>query len=259
MRIPRSTNHKHFNDYPGVFVVLEGIDGSGTTTQARMLSTHLRDLNQPAVFTHEPSDGPVGMLIRLALAGRLRGPQLDIFDVPDFDQSVSEDDDTIWNMETLALLYAADRMDHLSTRIIPSLKKGRVVVCDRYVLSTLAYQGLTGDSDDLAWLVSISDRVLVPDLTLFLDVSPSRAIMRMRQTRMNKDLYEDEKMLELIASRYLKIIDMEVPIVGPVQRINADNAPRTVFNDLVAAIGRAIDQKLGRPWHRQEELFPSDR
>src|SRR4051794_39709628 len=109
----------------GRFIVIEGLDGAGTTTQTERLATRLREEGHRVLTTREPSDGPVGMLLRQALTGRLT--------LPGAHAPLAD--------ETLALLFAADRTDHLASRVEPALGRGEVVLCDRYVLSSLAYQG----------------------------------------------------------------------------------------------------------------------
>src|SRR6185437_14469754 len=107
----------------GRFVVLEGIDGAGTTTHVGLLAERLRSERIPVRATREPSDGPVGVLVRQILTGRVvipggRAP----------------------GWQTMALLFAADRMDHVESGIAPFLAEGGVVLSDRYDASSLAYQ-----------------------------------------------------------------------------------------------------------------------
>src|SRR5215471_2535238 len=111
----------------GCFVVLEGLDGAGTTTQAERLASRLRQAGYAVLVTREPSDGPVGTVLRRALAGGVA--------LPHRGGPLSD--------HTLALLFAADRMDHLCAEILPALGKGQIVLCDRYLLSSYAYQGAT--------------------------------------------------------------------------------------------------------------------
>src|SRR3954464_11602121 len=114
------------NARKGRFVVLEGIDGAGTTTQVARLAERLRkDGGQPVRVTREPSDGPIGSLVRQVLTGRIvipggRAP----------------------GGATMALLFAADRMDHVESDIEPFLGQGGIVVSDRYDASSLAYQSV---------------------------------------------------------------------------------------------------------------------
>jgi dTMP kinase len=142
----------------GPFIVLEGIDGSGTTTQLHALRDHFQRTGRRAFFTHEPSLGPAGMLARLALQKRLVGAAFELHDPADTARPASPDFDPV----ALALLFAADRADHVATQLRPNLDAGRVVVCDRYLLSTLAYQGQTCDVE---WLLEINRPAVRPDLT----------------------------------------------------------------------------------------------
>lgn len=213
-------NRKNGSRLPrGHFIVIEGIDGSGSTTQGDELTSYLQKKSQKVFFTNEPSNGPAGMLIRLALAKRLLGPNYDYHD-PNERQS---DSGTALDAHTLALLFAADRTDHIHTQIRPNLDRGRHVICDRYLLSTLAYQGQTLD---INWLIQINAGALRPDLTFYLDVPADKARMRMRQTRWAKDLYEDESQQRLIRQTYAELIEREIPLVGPVVYIDASR-PRT--------------------------------
>jgi dTMP kinase len=200
----------------GRFIVLEGIDGAGTTTQLKALEAHFARTERKAVFTHQPSDGPVGMLIRLALHGRLVGANFESHDPEGGEATAPERVD----VATLALLFAADRADHVATQVRPNLAKGRHVVCDRYLLSTLAYQGLEMDEE---WLVRINRPALVPDLTLFLDLPSDVAGERMRRARWRKERYEGGDEQREIRQRYLDVIGHGYPAVGPVVRIDASD------------------------------------
>jgi len=174
------------NTHEGKFIVFEGLDGSGTTTQVRLLKEWLEKEGQPVYITHEPSEGPVGQLIKLALGGRLK--------------SLSNN-----NMDdkTLALFFAADRLDHLQNILLPHLKKGIHVISDRYYLSSLAYQSLTVDVE---WIGQINSQCLIPDLTIMLDVPVAVCKKRMSKERWHVELYEDEDKLEKVRENYLSIL-----------------------------------------------------
>ncbi|HUJ27417.1 MAG TPA: dTMP kinase, partial [Myxococcales bacterium] len=113
---------------PGRFIVFEGLDGAGTTTQAKLLAERLQKLGRTVFLAHQPSDGTVGLLIRQILAGRAATPQAD--------GKLGQVDERV-----MALLFAADRLDHLNSQIEPRLARGEDVILDRYTLSSLAYQG----------------------------------------------------------------------------------------------------------------------
>ena len=169
----------------GEFIVFEGLDGSGLSTQASLLKEWMEKQGVAVYLTKEPTAGPVGALIRLALGRRLTF------------SSSNEDNDAI-----IALLFAADRMDHLATDIIPKLEAGVHVVCDRYYLSTFAYQSR---STDLAWLRSLHARCIRPDLTILLDVSPRVCCQRIAEHRWHVEIYEQEQILEGVRQRYHEI------------------------------------------------------
>ncbi|KLU61183.1 thymidylate kinase [Peptococcaceae bacterium CEB3] len=162
----------------GHFIVLEGIDGSGLTTQAALTARWLEELNRRAVLvTKEPSDGPVGSLIRQALSKRLR------------DLGGAE----------LALLFAADRLDHLAQQIRPALARGGDVVCDRYLWSSLAYQGLELTQE---WLESVNAKAMAPDLTLFIRVDPEISLSRIEKSRLRTELFEQETTLQQVLRKF---------------------------------------------------------
>lgn len=179
-----------------MFVVLEGIDGSGTTTQAQRL---VERLGSKASFTAEPSTGPVGTLIRELIRQPTPPP---------------------WHV--LALLFAADRAHHVEAVIQPELAFGKIVVCDRYHLSTICYQLATacesyGRSEwsimlhhaQRFWITDLAHYCLVPDLTIVLQVDAEVGLERLRERAQLKgqplDYYEREaERLERIAHLYSK-------------------------------------------------------
>lgn len=172
----------------GKFIVFEGLDGAGTTTQARLVRDWLVEQNLPTYLTHEPSEGPAGLIIRLALSGRLL--------VPTGDQPRKLDE------RTLALFFATDRMDHLQSTVIPRLEEGIHVVSDRYYLSSFAYQSL---ELELNWVRQLNKHCLGPDVTILLDVPVEICKARMEQERRHLELYEDEATLQRIRQNYFDI------------------------------------------------------
>lgn len=215
----------------GRFIVLEGIDGAGTTTQLNVLRDHYRRAGRRAFFTHEPSDGPVGMLIRLALQKRLVGANFDLHDPSDPRPGAAD-----FDAQALALLFAADRADHVATQVMPNLLAGRDVICDRYLLSTLAYQG---QHADLEWLIEINRPAIVPDLTVFLDVPPAEAEERMRGSRWKKEIFETPEQQRRVRSRYFELLGREFPQRGRVEVIDASRPAAEVSADLVTLVDAA--------------------
>lgn len=155
----------------GRFLVLEGLDGAGTTTQAARLSRWLEERGRKVHVTAEPSRGPVGTQIRHVLSGRLLGAGGRPFDP-----------------RALALLFAADRLDHWESEVRPRLEDGFDVVSDRYVLSSLAYQAVS--TGDAAWVAEINARAPAPDLTLFLAVRPAVALRRRYAASGEREIFE---------------------------------------------------------------------
>ncbi len=167
---------------PGRFVVLEGLDGAGTTTQARLLGDRLRAAGRSAHVTAEPSGGPVGALIRQVLTRRVGGGE------GGFDPAA------------LALLFAADRRDHLAVEIAPKLARGVDVVSDRYTLSSLAYQGAV--LGDMGWVHAVNREAIAPSLTVFLRVRPEVALRRRRAASLDREIYEVDAFQRRVARSY---------------------------------------------------------
>jgi len=212
----------------GYFIVLEGIDGSGTTSQAASLTSYLRSRGVAVTYTHEPSGGPVGSIIRLALERRIVG-------------APSEGETDRLDERTLALLYAADRADHTKVVIQPSLAQGRVVICDRYLLSSLAYQG---HAFDAGWILKINEEALVPDLTVFLGLPVSRAMIRMKRARWTRDLYEDDDTLNQVSNLYDAVLDQDIPQLGPIVKVDASQKKESVFKIIREHILKTINLQV---------------
>jgi len=146
--------------HPGGFISFEGIDGSGKSTQARLLTDALRGLGLPVTLTREPGGSPGAEDIR---------------------RLVLQGDPDRWSPQTEALLFTAARRDHLEKTIRPALARGEVVITDRFADSTRIYQGLRGD---LAAVNSLHDLMIgvEPDLTFLIDIDPAlghhRAVAR---------------------------------------------------------------------------------
>ncbi|MFL5318663.1 MAG: dTMP kinase [Myxococcaceae bacterium] len=174
---------------PGLFIVLEGLDGAGTTTQAERLGQMLRKQGRKVLITREPSDGPLGLLIRQALTGRLgmpggKGPL---------------------SQQTLALMFAADRMDHLEAQVHPALQAGVTVICDRYLLSSLAYQGATVPME---WVNELNREATSPDLTLFVGVDVETASKRRAIRGGDPELFDADEKQAKIREQYAEAIKL---------------------------------------------------
>jgi dTMP kinase len=197
-----------------VFVVLEGIDGAGTTTQTERLVGHLRRRGRPAAATREPSDGPVGRLLRQLLLGQ--------HPLPD-GRPVSG--------PTMALLFAADRQDHLQREIEPLLAAGSDVVSDRYLLSSLAYQA---EEADRGWVATLARGVRRPDLTVLVDVPVEVAAARRRQAGRPIERYDADGTLARVADSYRRLV-REHPATTTVDG-------SATLEEVAAAIAGLVDQ-----------------
>jgi len=201
----------------GRLIVLEGVDGAGTSTQAALLNAALRERGFPVHLTREPSDGPVGVLIRQILSRRVVVPGRAGPRTP--------------RMETMALLFAADRVDHLESEMLPNLGDGITVICDRYVHSSIAYQTLTAAPDDenaLDWVMEINSRSRAPDLILVLDVSAEDAARRRALRGGAEQMYEKDALQTRLAKFYSELPerfpDQFMKVVDGSQDIDAVHA-----------------------------------
>jgi dTMP kinase len=199
----------------GRFIVIEGIDGSGTTLQTRAVGTWLERRGHTVLETREPSTGAIGALARQRL-----GVHADTGPV------------------TLALLFAADRLDHVAREVGPALAAGAVVVSDRYLMSSLAYQGL--DCDE-SWVREINRHARVPDLTLVLDVPADVAFARVqRRAAAGEAVAERYDALDLqrrLAAHYRRL--HADPQLGPMVVVDGDRPPADVTAALTDALLQA--------------------
>jgi dTMP kinase len=164
-----------------MLVVLEGLDGAGTTTQTGRLCAILAGRGRTVHATREPSDGPIGRLLRAILAGAHGAV----------------------DATTLALLFAADRADHIAREVAPALERGALVVSDRWYHSSLAYQG-TGE--ERAWIRVLNARARRPDLTILLDVPAEVGAARRAAAGRAEDLYEHIETQRRIAEGYRRVV-----------------------------------------------------
>lgn len=173
------------NKTQGKFIVFEAIDGSGTSTQARMLYEYLSNEGYKVMLTEEPSDGAVGNLIKLAFKKRL-----------ELCGNKEQDD------RQLALLFTADRHDHLYNKvngIMNKIKEGWIVICTRYVMSSLVYN--CNDKRDYNYVCQLNSEFPLPDLTFFIDCPVEVCLERLNK-RSTKDTYENKEKLTEVKEKY---------------------------------------------------------
>ncbi|HUS31312.1 MAG TPA: dTMP kinase [Kofleriaceae bacterium] len=200
---------------PGRLIVIEGLDGAGTTTQTKRLVEHLNASGRRAHATREPSDGPVGRLIREMLTGghAIEGERL--------------------SQGTFGLLFAADRLDHMQREVEPQIKAGALVISDRWYHSSLAYQGTGADRD---WITTINARARKPELTIFLQVRPEVAAQRRAAARRKEELFEDVRMQQEVDAGYKATI-AELKALGErIEILDGEQSEDQVFAAIVSLV-----------------------
>jgi dTMP kinase len=163
----------------GKFIVFEGIDGAGLTTQAELLEKYLRNKKYEVVLTKEPTNNLIGGIIRAALKK-----------------------EWVTSNRTLQLLFSADRAHHLEKDIIPALENGKIVISDRYFISTIAYGMIELEKD---WLKALNSKFLLPDIIFIIDVPVEVSIERIKASRFGFELFEEKKKLEKIRNNFLEL------------------------------------------------------
>lgn len=170
----------------GKFIVFEGTDGSGKSTQLKLLAKYLAGKGVETYLTHEPTDSPFGATLRTCLNGRVETDE-----------------------HTIAAMFAADRLDHIhnaNNGMLKKLSQGITVLCDRYALSSFAYNG---EFVDLDWVISLNMpamRALSPDLTIYIDISPEEGMARVSR-RGETERYETLEKQKKIRDRFLALAD----------------------------------------------------
>lgn len=195
----------------GVFICLEGLDGCGKTTQAKLLARRLRR-SCDAIYTAEPSSGKIGRFIKKHC---LHG-----------DKRISG--------VVEALLFAADRFEHVENTLLPALKRGRIVVSDRYVYSSLAYQGATGL--ELEWIERINEHAVRPDLAIFIDVEPETVVQRLKP---RKSVMENLETQRKVREVYVKFVEK-----GELVRVDGNKSKSEVAADLATVVKRFLGKSF---------------
>jgi dTMP kinase len=200
-----------------VLIVLEGVDGAGKGTQLALLRDALIARGRNVHVTAEPSTLPIGALLRKYLRRELT--------------------EAVPGPAGMALLFAADRMQHVEHEILPHLADGDVVLCDRYVASSIAYQAATTTEDDaqrdarMKWIAEINARARTPDLTFVLDLDPTAAAMRIARRGSESELFEHVEMQRRVRRNYRRIA--ELGLVGPMTFVDASTTPGEVHTDIM--------------------------
>lgn len=198
----------------GRFIVFEGIDGAGKTTQIDLLEKRLRESGRRVYRTAEPTDSVTGGLLRDALSGVSKRTPCE-----------------------LAALFALDRIHH-NVNPVNGIEKmladGVDVICDRYYYSSLAYQG-SEISGDWVWNMNLDcPEIRRPDLCIFLDLTPEESMARISRGRVTQEIYETRERLEAVRNRFLEVFDR----LGTRDAVITVNAARSI-EDIHADIWNA--------------------
>jgi len=194
----------------GVFIVFEGIDGSGKSTHIKALAEELSSQGYGVLQTSEPSKDRIGNFIR----------------------RYAERNDSRLTPETEALLFAADRFEHVKTVIEPALRRGRIVISDRYLYSSLAYQGAGGLEVD--WIREMNRFAPKPDLGILLDILPEFSLQRVNR---RKTVFENSDYLRKVRNIYLKLVEEEEELV----RIDADKPRKAVQAEIFSLVQKLLE------------------
>jgi len=188
----------------GAFICVEGLDASGKTTHAHRLVRSLLERGYPALYTTEPSSGQIGKFVRAYILERRRR-------IP----TIVE-----------ALLFAVDRVDHIERTIRPATKEGKIVVSDRYLYSSLAYQGAAGLSLD--WIEEINRFVISPDLAIYIDVPPEIVLSRLKRKKSVMENLHTQRKVREVYGRLVKD--------GRLVLIDGNRAKHEVASDVLSTV-----------------------
>jgi len=226
------------NPGPGKFIVLEGLDGAGTTTQTRLLADLLREHNILQVWTtREPSEGPIGAQIRAALTRRLSVPK-----------------------NVLTALFAADRLDHLYSQegVLERLKKGQWVIMDRYYHSSFAYQALDMTHEEKVWLNTLHQPCIQPDITFFVDVHADTSMTRITVKRgFHYEMFEKLDQLVQIREQYFKAVDGLRRTGEVIHVISGEQTIEDVTKNIWERIEKRLLSKEYLPLEEEQKIWAS--
>jgi dTMP kinase len=197
---------------PGVFIVFEGIDGSGKSTHIKLLADELRGQGLHVLETSEPSRDRIGTFIR----------------------DYAEMNGDRFTLETETLLFAADRYEHVKQVIAPALKRGHIVISDRYFYSSIAYQGATGI--DLNWIREMNRLAPQPDLGIPLDILPDVSLERVNDRA--KTVFEVSDYLSKVRDIYLGMVEL-----GKLVRVDANQPKGHVGTEIRSLVDELLSSR----------------
>lgn len=204
-----------------LFIALEGIDGSGKSTQTKLLTEQLTARGHKVYSTFEPTNNQIGKLIRDILRGNTKADH-----------------------RVIAGLFVADRLDHLLNEeygIVKKLEEGYTVIMDRYLFSSYAYQGAHMDIDWVIQANAMSAQILRPDVNIFIDVSPEVSMHRVHTNRENVELFETLDGLKLVRSKYMEAFE-KLKDVEYVFSVDGNRTPDLIAQDIWQKVQAMLGQ-----------------
>ncbi|WP_236976305.1 dTMP kinase [Membranihabitans maritimus] len=203
------------NKHKNFFIALEGIDGSGKSTQLKLLSEALQEKGHKIYSTCEPTKSRIGQIIRDAFTHKI-----------ELDHKV------------IAGLFVADRLNHLLDKnegIITKLTEGYTVITDRYYFSSYAYQGVHVPLDWVIQANAMSAELKRPDLNIYVDIDPATSMNRLQKTRESIELYETFENLQNVRDKYLEAIN-KLKNQEEIFIVDGTNPPKSITNAIMEKI-----------------------
>lgn len=201
----------------GRFIVFEGIDGAGKTTQINLLANYLREQGRSVYCTAEPTETVSGGLLRDALSGASR-------------RTVCE----------MAAMFVFDRINHNVNPvngIQTMLANGFDVICDRYYYSSLAYQGSETDPEWVSNMNLNCPQIMRPDVCIFLDLTPEQSMARINRGRATQEIYENEERLTLVRNQFYRVFE-DLKERDNIQIVNAYRPVEEIHAEIVTLINQ---------------------
>jgi dTMP kinase len=194
-----------------LFIAFEGIDGSGKSTQVKLLAKKLEETGHKVYVTCEPTDGPIGVMIRNIFKGAMPADH-----------------------RTIAALFAADRLEHILDKtngLLKKLEEGYTIVTDRYYFSSYAYHSVHTEMDWVIETNRLSAELLRPDLNVFIDISPETGMKRIAAGRNSVELYETLDNLQQVKAKYTEAMD-RLKAQEKIATVNGERTPEVIAEDV---------------------------
>ena len=202
-----------------LFIALEGIDGSGKSTQINLLKENLERAGHKVYTTFEPTDGPIGKLIRDIFNHRMEADQ-----------------------RTIAALFVADRFEHILNKengMLKKLEEGYTVITDRYYFSSYAYHGVHMSVDWVIQSNALAAGLLRPDLNIFIDIDPETSMERIRKGRNSLELFETFENQKKVRDKYVEVME-RLKEEEKIFITNGNRLPEEIAEEIWKAVGKIL-------------------